>query len=240
MVELRMCRFCFDETSTVQNPLWSPCDCRGSVKYIHRDCLRHWRAVAESVQFKTHCQLCGTAFRIPRRWPAEEFPSDAELRTGIWPFLAKPIYPMLLVFYLHIAYLMFHMKRLMETAVPYYDVLHPVLPNSHILSRVMGLGEVQLIVAGLLAIVTIAYGAFYTRLLARVRNKWMYATYIFSMDDTERVLLTPFLWLTLLGFTGFLAVLFPLPCISFYVALLPYYMRVHCEILNDMNARGES
>lgn len=147
---------------------------------------------------------------------------------------------MLFVFYLHIAYLLMNMNRLVDTAIPYYDVLQPVLPNSHLLARVLGLGEVQLVVACLLALVTAVYGAFYAQLLARVRNKWLYMKYVFSMDDTERVLMTPFLWLTLLGFSGFLAVLFPLPCISFYVALLPYYMRVHCEILNDMNVRGES
>lgn len=37
-----ICKICHESTDTASNPLISPCDCRGSVKYVHRDCLKGW------------------------------------------------------------------------------------------------------------------------------------------------------------------------------------------------------
>jgi len=37
------CRICYDFTSVPPNELISPCGCKGSLQYIHRDCLTHWR-----------------------------------------------------------------------------------------------------------------------------------------------------------------------------------------------------
>jgi len=42
--ELRstMCRICLQEGPCEDDPLISPCACKGSVEYIHLGCLRHW------------------------------------------------------------------------------------------------------------------------------------------------------------------------------------------------------
>ena len=37
------CRICFMTENTQNNPLISPCDCRGTLKYVHQNCLQHWR-----------------------------------------------------------------------------------------------------------------------------------------------------------------------------------------------------
>ena len=36
------CRVCFSADSSDGNPLICPCNCEGSVKHIHLDCLREW------------------------------------------------------------------------------------------------------------------------------------------------------------------------------------------------------
>ena len=36
------CRFCLSETFTPDNPLLNPCNCSGSMKYIHLKCLQTW------------------------------------------------------------------------------------------------------------------------------------------------------------------------------------------------------
>ena len=33
------CRICYENTSTIKNPLINPCKCKGSMKYIHYNCL---------------------------------------------------------------------------------------------------------------------------------------------------------------------------------------------------------
>ena len=37
-----LCRICYGEDSTTENPLIFPCICKGSMKYIHYECLKNW------------------------------------------------------------------------------------------------------------------------------------------------------------------------------------------------------
>jgi hypothetical protein len=41
-LENNMCRICLLEGSSEEDPLISPCDCKGSIEYVHLGCLRHW------------------------------------------------------------------------------------------------------------------------------------------------------------------------------------------------------
>jgi len=40
-IEEKCCRICLSEEEP-GNPIISPCNCTGSVKYIHLDCIREW------------------------------------------------------------------------------------------------------------------------------------------------------------------------------------------------------
>jgi E3 ubiquitin-protein ligase DOA10 len=51
------CRFCLDEHDKQDNRLITPCQCIGSVQYVHAKCLVRWRAVAPP-EFINLCQLC--------------------------------------------------------------------------------------------------------------------------------------------------------------------------------------
>jgi hypothetical protein len=65
------CRICFGTESLTENPLITPCDCTGSIKYIHTECIRHW--LRSRIQTKTtfsttsyywtdlNCELCKTS-----------------------------------------------------------------------------------------------------------------------------------------------------------------------------------
>ena len=37
-----ICRICYGDDSSIENPLISPCICKGSMKFIHYDCLKNW------------------------------------------------------------------------------------------------------------------------------------------------------------------------------------------------------
>ncbi|CAF4568454.1 unnamed protein product, partial [Rotaria magnacalcarata] len=41
-------------------PLFYPCLCHGSIRYVHDDCLIQWLKVSR----KEECELCGTKFRF--------------------------------------------------------------------------------------------------------------------------------------------------------------------------------
>lgn len=66
------CRVCLQEGSDSVNPLLAPCNCAGTMKLIHLECLQHWlrsrlttKASANVVSFawKTlNCELCMKSF----------------------------------------------------------------------------------------------------------------------------------------------------------------------------------
>lgn len=54
-----VCRVCHCE-SEPDRPLFYPCSCSGSIKYVHEDCLMEWLKVSE----KKSCELCGDTFHF--------------------------------------------------------------------------------------------------------------------------------------------------------------------------------
>lgn len=66
------CRICLLDGGTVEDPLLCPCQCKGSIKFIHLECLKHWingrlllteDSRSKSFFFKhVQCELCKTPF----------------------------------------------------------------------------------------------------------------------------------------------------------------------------------
>jgi hypothetical protein len=59
------CRFCFESDSPQKNPLISPCECKGTSKYVHRGCLLKWQANTTVDAHKFTCQSCRTPYTLP-------------------------------------------------------------------------------------------------------------------------------------------------------------------------------
>ena len=68
-----LCRICFGDVSCADNPLINPCKCIGSVKYVHRNCLKEWInpkiKIKENVNYtyikwkKMICELCRSQYK---------------------------------------------------------------------------------------------------------------------------------------------------------------------------------
>lgn len=56
------CRICRGE-ATPSEPLYHPCKCRGSIKFVHQDCLQEW--IAQSTKPPV-CDLCNTPFKFSK------------------------------------------------------------------------------------------------------------------------------------------------------------------------------
>ncbi|KAI9486480.1 MAG: hypothetical protein EXX96DRAFT_549211 [Benjaminiella poitrasii] len=57
MEEEEICRVCRSE-STPEQPLFHPCKCAGSIRYVHQECLIEWLSHSR----KKYCELCGHPF----------------------------------------------------------------------------------------------------------------------------------------------------------------------------------
>jgi hypothetical protein len=58
MEEEKVCRMCHCEGS-VERPLFYPCKCSGSIRYVHQDCLLKWLKVKNKFSGTCRCELCG-------------------------------------------------------------------------------------------------------------------------------------------------------------------------------------
>ena len=61
-----MCRICFSEEASRDDPLISPCLCSGSMRHVHVSCLNAWRAAAPDARAQFRCDQCKYAYRIQR------------------------------------------------------------------------------------------------------------------------------------------------------------------------------
>ena len=81
------CRVCHGEGET-QRPLYHPCRCDGSIKFVHQDCLTEWVRVSRQIEPK--CELCGEKFQF-----RNVYASNAPARLSIFEF-CRGILPRLL------------------------------------------------------------------------------------------------------------------------------------------------
>lgn len=49
-----VCRFCWTNDNTQENPLLSSCKCDGSMRYIHYECIKNWLKVKMVVKASEH------------------------------------------------------------------------------------------------------------------------------------------------------------------------------------------
>ncbi|KII69305.1 E3 ubiquitin-protein ligase MARCH2 [Thelohanellus kitauei] len=64
--DLKFCKICFGTELSARakkRKLISPCMCKGTMKYVHEDCLFRWM----SCKFGTRCELCGFSIKIVKR-----------------------------------------------------------------------------------------------------------------------------------------------------------------------------
>ncbi|KEY73557.1 hypothetical protein S7711_03715 [Stachybotrys chartarum IBT 7711] len=72
-----ICRICRGEGTSAE-PLFYPCKCSGSIKYVHQDCLMEWLSHSQ----KKHCELCKTSFRFTKLY-APDMPQSLPVHVFI-------------------------------------------------------------------------------------------------------------------------------------------------------------
>ncbi|KAI5476868.1 ORMDL family protein [Pseudohyphozyma bogoriensis] len=63
--EEKMCRICFDGEDPELGRLFSPCQCRGTSRFVHVKCLDRWRAASAGSAFYK-CDQCGYEYKLRR------------------------------------------------------------------------------------------------------------------------------------------------------------------------------
>lgn len=76
IAETPICRFCLEEKTDQRNPLIAPCDCKGSIEFIHLLCLNRWRMgnVEDNYEF---CNLCNSPYILDPEYSLEPIPGPS-------------------------------------------------------------------------------------------------------------------------------------------------------------------
>lgn len=69
-----VCRFCLDGGQTPINPLLDPCECKGSIQFVHKQCLIRWRHMNIERNGEV-CYVCHTEYKIPLDTDLELIPT---------------------------------------------------------------------------------------------------------------------------------------------------------------------
>jgi len=57
-MSIPQCRICLE----YDGDLFSPCMCKGSIKYVHRNCLETWINSTTNANSRDYCSMCGTKY----------------------------------------------------------------------------------------------------------------------------------------------------------------------------------
>ena len=61
LLEEKQCRICLEDDNP--NDMINPCLCKGTQKYVHRECLNQWRSVNVNPKAFTHCTVCNYEYK---------------------------------------------------------------------------------------------------------------------------------------------------------------------------------
>jgi uncharacterized RDD family membrane protein YckC len=57
------CRICFEGEGEEAGPLFRPCKCDGSIRYVHQSCLAKWRKASPNPLAFSRCEQCQNVYR---------------------------------------------------------------------------------------------------------------------------------------------------------------------------------
>ena len=64
---MRQCRICLESGGT----LISPCLCNGTSKYVHYECLEHWRESTDNEEARIKCMECNAKYVVVNKYKKE-------------------------------------------------------------------------------------------------------------------------------------------------------------------------
>jgi len=237
-----LCRFClFQSTEDGNAELISPCDCIGSIQYVHLDCLLQWRRTTDNYECIAICQLCQQPYRLPTHWPLEDKPEPGH--DGAWFLLSKPFVWIILSYYLYFSILYYAFPELFK---PIHVIVYPqMIYNIELQENEIVEQEQQQpigntypsIYATICAAITLLYMLCYYRHVKALKNKIIYLIYWTKTLDY------PFVWnptkLLFVSIGSFILMCFNVSFGIVYLYLLPEYYHTHCVIIQQMNMDAE-
>lgn len=203
------CRFCLESGSLTSktNPLLSPCVCRGSVKYVHKECLAKWRVTTLRPDQDLICPLCKTVYNITvlRLFVKELIPIYNRYVT----FMTKPI-PMFVIWNQTFILYMFASAVNVYRNTVYYT---------------FDINNIQFLCLSWQMFLAAIYITVYSYYLTQVQDPWRY------IRSNKRMLLLPIMN----GLVLYIIYEYTIAGCILHHFILPLYLTKHIETLQIVN-----
>ena len=219
-----VCRFCLEPKLIDTDPLIAPCKCAGSVKYVHIQCIKQWRAATQNPDFIKMCQLCLTDYKLPLKHLLEEIP-DIHYDSP-WFFLSRPAAFICLIHYLSfgpVASLLG--KKIID---PPHGYLFPTLPITH---------TMNIFYLGCSTMAFSLYFAYYVSLIKRVKNRRLYVYHLLSMN-VNNICPVGYISGLFISYSMIYVCIYPFGFL--FLLGLPRYAHIHKQILYTINQEAEA
>ena len=111
------CRICFDSANS--EDMISPCLCRGSSKYVHRECLNDWFELSENPHARSNCQECQFNYykTVPVKIPMNNF----IVFVANYRFITFIVYQLLILLLYYILEQFYHFEFILDNSFFYIN-----------------------------------------------------------------------------------------------------------------------
>ena len=209
------CRFCWDCVQTKENPFLQPCLCKGSIQNIHLECIQRWRRITDNNEARHMCQLCRSVFIFPTRWGKQ-----INYLTGspIWYILEQNIIMLAIAQALHMASMPSIANNDEDVQTTYASLYYTYESKQRF----------QIV----LLQISVPYMLYFLYLFSKITEKHIYLGYLFTNPNLKQFILR-----YSLAYIG--TFLYSFPFCYIYVGFLPQVIRIHEDILLQMNKDAE-
>ncbi len=133
----RVCRICFDSEETPSNPLLRPCRCRGSMAYVHCECLNEWRRQSVNPKSFYECDTCKFKYQFGTAMGPDRF---TIARVLAWPLV---IHALSILGLVALCFFGGFVAKMFDSSLTWYDVVRCFNVN-HLLSGATATGLLSL------------------------------------------------------------------------------------------------
>ena len=209
------CRFCWDCVQTKDNPFLQPCLCKGTVQNIHLECIQRWRLMTDNDEAKHICQLCRSVFIFPTRWGKQ---INYITNSLIWSVLERNIIMLVIAQGLHMASMPSIANNDEDIQTTYASLYHTYESKQRF----------QIV----LLQISVPYMLYFLYLFSKITEKRIYLNYLLT-----NIYVKQFMLRFSLAYIG--TFLYSFPFCYIYVVVLPQVIRIHEDILLQMNTDAE-
>ena len=212
-----VCRICYIQAEK-NNPLVAPCVCKGSVQYIHKQCLYTWIRISS----RNTCELCKTFFTMELiKFEKVYRPNQYILQISTLPHI---LFIELCCFYILYLQIMQHIIAPVKVAsYNKYQYVFDLITNVHEQIPTM------------LGLVLASQGVVLVPAFYRVQRKCRYLSYIVSNRDISGLTATPLTYYMVIACSIFMSFYFRIGGALSSVLFMSKLYDIHCKLVMQIN-----